>query len=652
MLHIAYYEDDIQNFRATDANAILGELTIRHSFALEAPQKFAWKEQINILKSALKSISGRIYFEFSIPRMGKRADVVIVSAGIVFVIEFKVGASSFDRSSIEQTHDYALDLKNFHKGSHDCKLVPILIATKAKVDQIQPLSWDSDGVAKPVLANIGNLHQLIEETIAQFSEKNIEPLYWSRSGYHPTPTIVEAAQALYRDHNVTEISRSDAGAKNLSHTSDCIRQIIERSKSEGLKSICFVTGVPGAGKTLAGLNIATSRSKTHSDEHAVFLSGNGPLVEVLREALARDQSSREGISKKLAKRKVESFVQNIHHFRDQALKDLKAPVEKVVVFDEAQRAWNRHKAADFMQRKRGHASFDMSEPAFLVSVMDRHTDWCVIICLIGGGQEINTGEAGLAEWLDVMGTQFIQWKVHTSNRLKDTDYIWDETTRLALSKVRSFQENALHLNISMRSFRAEALSDFVSHVIENRPETAKKIYSSIADKYPIKLTRDIDSARQWLKDKARGTERFGLIASSGAYRLRPDGISMKAKIDTPLWFLNDKGDVRSSFYMEEVASEFDVQGLELDWAGIGWDANFRYVDGRWCHFNFTGTKWQQVRSTDNQLYLKNAYRVILTRARQGMVIFVSKGNTEDPTRTPNFYDQTFEYLLSCGVEII
>lgn len=584
--------------------------------------------------------------------MGKRADIVIVSAGIIFVLEFKVAASSVDRSSIEQTHDYALDLKNFHRGSHDCKLVPVLIATNAKVNQLPRISWDSDGVAKPVLANTTILHQLIEETIAQFSERNIEPISWSRSGYHPTPTIVEAAQALYREHSVTEISRSDAGAKNLSYTSDCIGQIIERSKSENLKSICFVTGVPGAGKTLAGLNIATSRSKSHSDEHAVFLSGNGPLVDILREALARDQSSRESISKTLAKRRVESFVQNIHHFRDQALKDLKAPVEKVVVFDEAQRAWNRHKAADFMQRKRGYAGFDMSEPAFLVSVMDRHTEWCVIICLIGGGQEINTGEAGLAEWLDVMGNRFPEWKVHISNRLNDTDYVWDETTRQALSKVPSIQENALHLNISMRSFRAEALSDFVSHVIENRPETAYEIYSSIADKYPIKLTRDIDTARQWLRNKARGTERFGLVASSGAYRLRPDGISMKTKIDAPLWFLNEKEDVRSSFYLEDVASEFDVQGLEVDWAGVGWDADFRYLDEHWSHFNFKGTKWQRVKSTDNQQYLKNAYRVILTRARQGMIIFIPRGNADDPTRNPNFYNQTFEYLRSCGLETI
>jgi hypothetical protein len=460
---------------------------------------------------------------------------------------------------------------------------------------------------------------------------------------------VEAAQALYRDHDVKDISRSDAGAQNLSHTSDCISQIIETSKRHNRKSICFVTGVPGAGKTLAGLNIATSRAKAHSDEHAVFLSGNGPLVDVLREALARDQSVRELIKKTVAARRVESFVQNIHHFRDEALKTNDAPVEKVVVFDEAQRAWNHAKAADFMRRKKGFADFDMSEPAFLVSVMNRHTDWCVIVCLIGGGQEINTGEAGLAEWLSVMGSHFPDWDVHISNRLDDSDYVWDTPTREALAKVPATRNEALHLGVSIRSFRAEALSEFVGHVVENRPDAARETYASIAEKYPIHLTRDINEARNWLRHKARGSERYGLIASSGAYRLRPEGISIKNKVEAPLWFLNDKSDVRSSFYMEEVASEFDVQGLELDWAGIGWDSDFRYVNGEWRHYNFKGTKWQQVNAVDGRLHLKNKYRVILTRARQGMVIFVPRGDITDPTRPPSFYDETFRFLQRCGL---
>jgi len=649
MLYIAYYETDIGDFCNADANSILGELTNRHGFALESQQKFAWQVQIKLLQATLPFISGHIYFEFSIPRMGKRADVVLVVGGIIFVLEFKVGSDTFDRAAIEQVHDYALDLKNFHKGSHHCLILPILIATAATSLHDPILNWDSDGVAKPICTNQLHLSDLITAAQAFNKASPIDSRAWSRSGYHPTPTIVEAAQALYRDHDVRDISRSDASAENLSHTSDCISQIIENSKQSGRKSICFVTGVPGAGKTLAGLNIATSRSKAHSDEHAVFLSGNGPLVDVLREALARDQAVREGISKSIATRRVQSFIQNIHHFRDEALKNDNPPIEKVVVFDEAQRAWNHAKAADFMQRKRGFAGFDMSEPAFLVSVMDRHIDWCVIVCLIGGGQEINTGEAGLAEWLSVMGSSFADWDIYISNRLDDSDYVWDIPTRDALAKVPATRNEALHLGVSIRSFRAETLSEFVGHIVENRPDAAKAAYASIAEKYPIHLTRDLNEARNWLRHNARGSERYGLIASSGAYRLRPEGISMKNKVEAPLWFLNNKNDVRSSFYMEEVASEFDVQGLELDWAGIGWDADFRYVNGEWRHYNFKGTKWQQVNAADSKIYLKNAYRVILTRARQGMVIFVPTGDVNDQTRPPSYYDETYVYLKRCGL---
>ena len=472
---------------------------------------------------------------------------------------------------------------------------------------------------------------------------------WSRSGYQPTPTIVEAAQALYRNHDVSEIARSGADAENLGRTTDRISALIESAKTSNRKAICFVTGVPGAGKTLAGLNIATTRAVNHADEHAVFLSGNGPLVDVLREALARDQATRENVPKKDAARKVSGFVQNIHHFRDEALRDSKAPDERVVVFDEAQRAWNRDQATKFMQQKRGYAGFDMSEPAFLVGVMDRHESWCVIVCLIGGGQEINTGEGGLAEWINVMDQQFPHWDVHVSSRLDDPDYIWDRDTSEALKRVVATKDESLHLGVSMRSFRAESLSEFVGHVIENRPNDARLAYERIADRYPIRLTRDLSATRQWLRDKARGSERFGLVASSGANRLRPEGIFMKSQIDAPVWFLNDRADVRSSYYLEEVASEFDIQGLELDWAGVCWDADYRYEAGAWKHYSFRGTKWQRSNATEKQLFLKNAYRVILTRARQGMVIFVPHGTPTDPTRPCAYYDPTFDYLQFCGL---
>lgn len=653
MLHIAYYEADIPLFCKANGQEILGALAEHHGFALEIQQRLAWQEQIRLMQIYLTGIDdGLIFFEFSIPRMGKRADVVLLIDSAIFVVEFKVGSDTFDRAALEQVHDYALDLKNFHRGSHHHAILPILIATRAPCQTVDFIELASDGVAQPIGISPSELSTLIVLTRSRLDTGPVDSATWARSGYQPTPTIVEAAQALYRDHDVREISRSDAGAQNLGLTTDCLAEIIERSKQSHRKAICFVTGVPGSGKTLAGLNVATTRAKDHSDEHAVFLSGNGPLVEVLREALARDQSEREGISKKDALRKVASFVQNIHHFRDEALKDSQAPAEKVVVFDEAQRAWDRDQTAKFMQQKRGHFDFDESEPAFLISVMDRHVDWCVIICLVGGGQEINTGEAGLAEWLSSISERFPTWDTYISHRLEDRDYIWDSKTASALASLKVAQREALHLSISMRSFRAESLSEFAGHVVENRPANAREAYTQIADRYPIVLTRDLNSARTWLRNHARGSERYGLLASSGASRLRPEGIFIKAKIDAPTWFLNDRTDVRTSYYMEEVATEFDVQGLELDWSGVCWDADFRYEQTSWKHFSFRGTVWQRTNAEERQLYLKNAYRVILTRARQGMVIYVPVGSLDDPTRHTSYYDQTFEYLCQCGLQVI
>lgn len=650
MSRIAYYEASIQNFLIADQDAILGALSKHHGFALEYQQKLAWQGQIQILRHILPSpLVGWIYFEFSIPRMGKRADVVLLTGGVVFVIEFKVGSHNFDSYAVEQVHDYALDLKNFHRGSHNLSIVPILIPTALPAQPVPAIKWAADQVAEPICLSTSRLAEAIEIAVKQCSASPIDAIAWSKSGYQPTPTIVEAALALYRQHDVKEITRSEAGADNLGLTARRVEQVIEHAKANSRKAICFITGVPGAGKTLAGLNIATSRAENHSDEHAVFLSGNGPLVDVLREALSRDKAEREGIPRNRAYREISTFVQNIHHFRDEALESTNPPIEKVVIFDEAQRAWNRDMASKFMQQKRGHVTFDMSEPAFLLDAMNRHRDWCVVICLIGGGQEINTGEAGLAEWIAVLGDKHPDWDVHVSRRLDDPNYIWDKELARELAKGSAFWDEDLHLGVSIRSFRAEALSEFVGHVVDNRPDQARQTYLAIADKYPIFLTRSLAEARSWLKTKARGSERYGLTASSGANRLRPDGIWIKSKVDAPVWFLSDKSDVRSSYYLEEAASEFDIQGLELDWTCVGWDADFRRDNDEWQYFSFRGTKWQRVNVPDRQLYLKNAYRVLLTRARQGMVIFVPPGDSSDPTRSPQVYGRIYEYLQLCGI---
>jgi hypothetical protein len=649
----AYYSEAVSNFLKDDDERILGVLAREHHHALDEPQRWAWLQQLSILKTALaERPNGRIFLEFYIPRMGKRADAVLLSESIVFLLEFKIGATEHSAGAFDQVEDYALDLKNFHGGSHSVAIIPILISTQAKPNSVSELTFADDLVAKPIGTNAAGLADLIEKICNEWTFPIIDVEDWMAKGYKPTPTIIQAAEILYQTHSAVDISRSDADAVNLQETSASVSRAIDQARANQKKAICFVTGVPGSGKTLAGLNIATRRSDEHTDEHAIFLSGNGPLVDVLREALARDKVRREGVKKTVAEREVRSFIQNIHHFRDQYVGNKDVPIEKVVVFDEAQRAWTRKQASSFMQRKRGHVDFDMSEPEFLIRVMDRHPDWCTIVCLVGGGQEINTGEAGISEWISALKSKFPSWEVHVSPRIALPEYGSQSEVEQFLASPRAHLDEHLHLAVSMRSYRAEALSGFVGHIVDNEPEAAQAAYKGIQAKYPIYLTRDLHAARGWLRNRARGTERFGLVASSGAQRLRPEGIYIKAAIEPVNWFLNDKADVRSSYYLEDVASEFAVQGLELDWAGVCWDGDFHHLGGNWISQAFKGTKWQSVKDKSRRLYLKNAYRVILTRARQGMILFVPGGDSSDPTRPLSLYDGTFEYLRSCGIPVL
>jgi Uncharacterized conserved protein (DUF2075) len=418
-----------------------------------------------------------------------------------------------------------------------------------------------------------------------------------------------------------------------------------------------VTGVPGAGKTLVGLDIAAKYQDPDSELHSVYLSGNGPLVAILREALARDQvrsSSERGkkITKTEARHTVKSFIQPIHHFRDECLKDQGPPPEHVTIFDEAQRAWNLPKTADFMKRKRGLSDFALSEPAFLIDCMDRHADWATVVCLIGGGQEINTGEAGISEWIHALCSHHADWHVHLSSKLADSEYAAQEALEQLKDRPGFTFNDDLHLSVSMRSFRSEQVSEFVKLVLDREAHQASALYRKIHSRYPIVLTRDVDSARKWIRRQARGSERYGMVVSSQAQRLKPHAIDVRTPVDPVNWFLNDRSDVRSSYYLEDVATEFQVQGLELDWTCVVWDADFRFGDRDWSHHSFVGDRWQRINKPDRQAYLKNSYRVLLTRARQGMVIVVPNGAPDDPTRRSDYYDGTYNYLCALGLKSI
>ena len=648
-----YYSDSIVNFLNTRPEKILGKLASENEFSLEQTQRDAWLNEINILHKALSHFQGHIYFEYSIPRMGQRVDVVALIGPVIFVLEFKIGERKFHSHAIEQVWDYALDLKNFHESSHNHFIAPILIATKSQsVNSAVATTPQNDKLLFPIKSNIDSLTEVINNVLLFAEGEAIDHSQWECGRYCPTPTIIEAAMALYNNHSVEEISRSDASAINLSQTTKTVSDIISESKEKGQKSICFVTGVPGSGKTLVGLNIANTHSDESKELYSVFLSGNDPLVKVLREALVRDKVKREKarwnkITKGEALREVKARIQNIHHFRDECLIDQLPPIEHVVLFDEAQRAWNKKQTTNFMNRKKNRPDFNISEPEFLISCLDRHQDWAVIVCLVGGGQEINTGEAGIGEWIESLNRSFTDWHIYLSSRLTDSEYGAGKILDQLTSRPKVVYKNELHLSVSMRSFRAENVSLLVKQLLDLNIEDAHETLCKI-DKYPIVITRDLNKAKRWLKRQARGSERYGIVVSSQAERLKPHAIDVKSPMNPIHWFLNSKDDVRSSYYLEHVATEFQIQGLELDWVCVTWDADFRYSKEGWKHRSFRGNRWTNIRKEERKHYLKNAYRVLLTRARQGMVIVVPSGDSEDHTRNPKFYDKTYEYLKDIG----
>ena len=630
---------------------------------------------------------------------------MLLLEGIIFCLEFKVGESKILESDVDQVLDYALDLKNFHKFSQDSLIVSILIATNYKSSSTDiKMSVYDDRVVNPLVTGASGVSNLIEEVLKRFpNEIPVHP-NWIISSYAPTPTIIEAAKALYENHSVEDITRHEADKVSTDRTIAYILDVIQQSKAKQEKSICFVTGVPGAGKTLVGLDVAIKQTYQGKDdpvegEQAVYLSGNGPLVAVLTEALAQDSVKKEkaqGKSVKLseARRKVSKSIQIIHRYRDNMLAKIKNPVENgvleidpekavkmekagfgevehVAIFDEAQRSWTHKRIADYLKRggtygnKLKVPNFPMSEAAFLIWSLDQREDWATIVCLVGGGQEINTGEAGIFEWINALNSQFPHWKVYISPKLTDPEYAEGRVNELLKDNTNVNYSEDLHLGVSLRSFRAEKLSAFV-HALLSFDDSAADIYREIKDKYPIVLTRDMNKARRWLHDKVRGTERTGVLVTKESARFKPLAIHILPAGDENAvhWFLEDKADTRSSNYLEDAATEIQVQGLELDYTCLLWDADMRYEDGEWGFYKFSNNiKWtKQIGNTEGKQdlmkYMLNAYRVLLTRARSGMVICVPEGNPhktlngfwEDSTRLPEFYDGTYEYLKSLGLD--
>lgn len=646
-------------FRGANDDAIVGRLADTPGGDLTPQQVAAWREQLPILRAAVGGVRGWLHLEFSIPRLSRRVDAVVVAAGAVLPIEFKVGEARYLTADYEQAWDYGLDLKNFHQATHGAPVFPILCATAAPPKDRVWRMPHPDGVRPPYRCNAVGLGAAIRGALAAASADGAIELdgdLWGRAPYEPTPTIVEAARALYARHTVAEITRSDAGAVNLSLTAEAVETIIADARANGRKAIVFVTGVPGAGKTLVGLNVAARHGRSDETVHATLLSGNGPLVAVLQEALVRDEVSRrkgrvEAATKRSAKTAVKSLIQIVHKFRDESFRRQDAPVDRIVIFDEAQRAWSCEMLSDFMRRKKGIPGVDESEPQHLLGYVDRHDGWAVVVCLVGGGQEINRGEAGIGEWLEAVRQHLPHWNVHMAPTLERSEYAAAEAIA-ALTGPRLHTMPALHLATSMRSFRAERVSEFVRVLLDGDVEAARATLRDLLPRYPMLLTRDLRSARRWVRAQRRGSERAGLLASSKAQRLKPLAMDVRPKVDPVHWFLGNPPDPRSSTFLEDPATEFVVQGLEVDWSIVAWDADLRRDGGRWSYHHFRGRTWTAINARDRQRYLLNAYRVLLTRARQGMVVFVPRGVRRDRSRLPSLYDGTWDYLRSLGLPVM
>lgn len=663
----AYYEALLADFVTDAASDILWKLARANAnerFPLTREAIEAWHAQMPFLATGISKLirlcpeaeRWSILLEYPIPIVGRRIDAVLLAHGTIIVIEIKTGVSV--TSAARQVDDYALSLACFHEVSASKTIVP-LVVTDAPVSANRSRT-EYDTLIEPCrFCSTSELGNSLLDISKEYTDGalSIDPEKWNQGRFRPIPPIIDAAVALYSGMNVFEIGHACAAREDLERTTSALTQIVLDARARGHKSICFTTGVPGAGKTLVGLNTV---HRQEIKDFSSFLSGNGPLVKVLQEALIRDVVNREGKSRRQAQLEVRAFVHNVHRFADQYYGEgRQQPVQKVVVFDEAQRAWDKEE-----NERSGRPP--ASEPEMMLEVMDRHPDWAVIIALVGGGQEINRGEAGLREWGRALA-RFPNWHVHASPmvlRPKGADGFQLFESRGDFESTRVVESTALHLKVCTRSIRAQQISDWVDSVLAGRNSDAEQIAVGLEAK-PV-LTRSLDAARKWLSVNRRGQTRAGLVASSSAVRLRADGLEpgfdFQQRFEWEHWFLDTLdctdaacnhrycGDVRASSRLEVPATQFKIQGLELDWVGLCWGEDLSWDGTKWACRKFNNKWWRLIKPTDErrQRYLFNAYRVLMTRARQGMVIYVPQPERNDTTRLHRELDLTAEFLISCG----
>jgi hypothetical protein len=659
----SFYLATVEEFFAQAEEHILAHLATAYAnrgyTSQYADQTLTWQRDIHALKETLKkcvvtSESARwwgLILEFSIPRKELRIDVVLLIREVVVILEAKTGqAVSLAKRQIEE---YALLLHYFHKASSDRRIVPIIVSPEGgKVDFLKLNQREffpqlsSYWIAPVIPSSWDELSKVLLE-VDRHSQGQMVAEVWAGSPYHPVPSILEAATALRSGLSIREIAHAEASEHEIEAVRQTIQGYVDLARAKNHHAICFVTGVPGSGKTLVGLSLAHSDENRENAIH--FMSGNGPLVKVLQHLFTKE-SMRGGAAAPQARTEAKTLIENVHVFARYHTEDNHGlPSNHAIIFDEAQRAWN--KAQNMKKFRR-----DYSEPEMLLRIMERHQDWAFVVALVGGGQEINDGEAGLEEWGHALLKSTKDWVIYASHEVLEGGSstaghrLFEDT-----ETQRKIQTNStLHLRTSNRSLRAERLATWVNLVLDGDSDGAAEL--KITERFPILLSRDLNATRQKLREQGIGANRYGLVGSSGAARLRAEGLepssSFHAEYPWEHWYLADETDIRSSFRCEVFATEFEIQGLELDWIGLCWGGDFIWGDSnRWelraLRHGFQ-SKWTTIKNREKQIYRKNAYRVLLTRARQGMVIFVPQGDRFDPTTQPAEFNATAEYLLRCG----
>lgn len=647
----AFYSAIVAEFLADDPAAIAARIAaaqIRHFRLLERAAFATWEATIAALRATLETIpaaSGwRLLLEYPLLRLGRRIDAVLIAPQMILVLEFKARTAEFAAFDLHQAEDHAIDLRDFHGLSRGIPIVPILAATDADPPACEwPLALND--AHPPLRASAASLAGLIAALDRRFPSLSapIDAISWEHAPYHPAPGIIEAARMLYARHEVGEIATARAGAAELAQTTAAIMEAVERAKAARRHLVLFVTGVPGSGKTLVGLNLVFGAGR---ELGAAYLTGNPTLVHVLREALARDAAEGRRKALHFARHKVKAKIQPLPEFRDcYILNRHERPAERVIVIDEAQRCWSHDHAVRKSRDRR--ARLTDSEPGHLLEIMARHLDWAAIVCLIGGGQEIHTGEGGLAEW----GTALRQSTLWSAEAAAEAWRAHDPRRRLPPLSRRT-ENSALALTVQMRAIRNEAASRWVDAVLGNAPEEARRIVEQEGG-VPFRVTRDPAAMRKKLRALSSSGCRAGLVASSGARRLRAEGVGAELPhMDVAAvtrWFLDRwPEDVRASDALEVPATEFCCQGLELDYVGLCWGGDLiRHADA-WQVRDFRGTRWTIPRTGETIANAMNSYRVLMTRARYETILWVPQGCAADRTRPPGLYDGIAAFLLDCG----